>query len=330
MDLSQLKRFVTTVEGGSLGKAAELLNISQPGLSKSIHQLEADFGAKLLDRGPKGVTSTAFGEAVYLRAKRILAEWRHLENERVALFNGLVGHITIGVARGTGFLGRVIPAASARLTNSRYSVHLTVVSGVAEELARALRLGDLDFAVAVLDNVSGSTDLVEEILFYDRCGMFVDAAHPLARGGPVSIEDLVNYCWLFSSDAGSLRDALSTLALSKGVEPRKTVIDSNSVVYLISTLIGSEFVGLLSMDSVEDAVNAGHLVEVVLDPSQRSEVALAAVERPIGFLRRADTTLSPVALALRDDILALCIKLGYPLVANAQAEVASARGVRAG
>ena len=330
MDLSQLKRFVTTVEGGSLGKAAELLNISQPGLSKSIHQLEADFGAKLLDRGPKGVTSTAFGEAVYLRAKRILAEWRHLENERVALFNGLVGHITIGVARGTGFLGRVIPAASARLTNSRYSVHLTVVSGVAEELARALRLGDLDFAVAVLDNVSGSTDLVEEILFYDRCGMFVDAAHPLARGGPVSIEDLVNYCWLFSSDAGSLRDALSTLALSKGVEPRKTVIDSNSVVYLISTLIGSEFVGLLSMDSVEDAVNAGHLVEVVLEPSQRSEVALAAVERPIGFLRRADTTLSPVALALRDDILALCIKLGYPLVANMQAEVASARGVRAG
>jgi hypothetical protein len=89
--------------------------------------------------------------------------------------------------------------------------------------------------------------------------------------------------------------------------------------YLISTLIGSEFVGLLSMDSVEDAVNAGHLVEVVLDPSQRSEVALAAVERPIGFLRRADTTLSPVALALRDDILSLCIKLGYPLVANADA-----------
>ena len=243
MDLSQLKRFVTTVEGGSLGKAAEVLNISQPGLSKSIHQLEADFGAKLLDRGPKGVTSTAFGEAVYLRAKRILAEWRHLENERVALFNGLVGHITIGVARGTGFLGRVIPAASARLTNSRYAVHLTVVSGVAEELTRALRLGDLDFAIAVLDNVSGSTDLVEEVLFYDRCGIFVDSAHPLAGRGPVSIEELVNYCWLFSTDAASLRDALDHLAQSKGVEPRKTIIDSNSVVYLMSTLMGSEFVG---------------------------------------------------------------------------------------
>jgi DNA-binding transcriptional LysR family regulator len=318
MDLSQLKRFVTTVEGGSLGKAAEMLNISQPGLSKSIHQLETDFGAQLLDRGPKGVTSTAFGEAVYLRAKRILAEWRHLENDRVALFNGLVGHITIGVARGTGFLGRVIPAASAKLSQSRYAVHLTVVSGVAEELARALRLGDLDFAVAVLDNVSGPADLVAEVLFYDRCGMFVDAAHPLASAGPISIESLVNYCWLFSTDAASLHDALNGLAQSHGVEPRKTFIDSNSVVYLTSTLIGSDFIGLLSMDSVEDAVNAGHLVEVVLEPLQRAQVAQAAVERPIGFLRRTDTTLSPVALALRDEILALCIKLGYPLVSSAE------------
>jgi DNA-binding transcriptional LysR family regulator len=314
VDLSQLKRFVATFEGGSLGKAAEVLNISQPGLSKSIHQLESEFGAKLLDRGPKGVTPTPFGEAVYIRAKKILAEWRHLENERVALFNGLVGHVTIGVARGTGFVGRVMPAASAKLSNSRYAVHLTVVSGVAEELARALRLGDVDFAVAVLDTVAGNTDLVQEILFYDRCGLFVDAQHPLARSGPVGIEELAKYCWLFSTDAASLRDALSVLAHSNGIEPRNTVIDSNSVVYLVSTLIGSDFVGMLSMDSVEDAVIAGKLVEVVLDPAQRSQVAIAAVERPIGFLRRADTTLSPVALALKDEIRSLCDKLGYPLV----------------
>jgi hypothetical protein len=113
-----------------------------------------------------------------------------------------------------------------------------------------------------------------------------------------------------------LREALAGLAHSKGVEPRKTVIDSNSVVYLTSTLIGSEFIGLLSMDCVEDAVNSGRLVELSLEPSQRTEVAVAAVERPIGFLRRADTTLSPVALALRDEIVSLCIKLGYPLVSE--------------
>src|SRR3569833_1693579 len=132
MDLSQLKRFVTTVEGGCLGLAAELLNISQPGLSKSIHQLEADFGDRLLDRGPKGVTSTAFGEAVYLRAKRILAEWRHLENERVALFNGLVGHVRIKVTHGTGGRGRGGPAAGARRAGGRGAGRRTGGGGGAE------------------------------------------------------------------------------------------------------------------------------------------------------------------------------------------------------
>jgi DNA-binding transcriptional LysR family regulator len=190
------------------------------------------------------------------------------------------------------------------------------VSGVAEELTRALRLGDVDFAVAALDMVEGTADLVQEVLFYDRCGLFVDTRHPLAGRGTVSIEDVTKYCWLFSTDAAPLREALAVLAHSKGLEPRKTMIDSNSVVYLINTLIGSDFVGLLSMDSVEDGVNAGHLVELVLEPAQRSHVAVAAVERPIGFLRRADTTLAPVALALCNEIRALCAKLGYPLVAT--------------
>ncbi|HEY6455547.1 MAG TPA: LysR family transcriptional regulator [Steroidobacteraceae bacterium] len=314
MELNSLKRFIAAAEAGSLGKAAEALSISQPGLSKSIRQLELDFGGKLLDRNAKGVTLTAFGKTVYVRAKRILAEWRHLDNERVALFNGLVGHITVGIARGTGFLGRVIPAVSARLSNERYAVHLTVVSGVAGELTQALRLGDLDFAVAVLEGVKTDADLVQEVLFYDRCGLFADARHPLAGRATSGIRDLAAFCWLCSSDAEPLREALVGLAHGTGVAPRKTLIDSNSVVYLISTLIGSDFVGLLPMDAVEDAIDDGRLVELVLDPEQRSQVAAAAVERPVGFLRRADSALSPVALAFQDEIRSHCLKLGYPLV----------------
>jgi DNA-binding transcriptional LysR family regulator len=314
MDLNNLKRFVAAAEGGSLGKAALALNISQPGLSKSIHQLEVDFGGKLLDRSARGVALTAFGKTAYLRAKRILAEWRHLDNERVALFNGLVGHITVGVARGTGFLGRVIPAVSARLSSERYAVHLTVVSGVANELTQALRLGDLDFAVAILDGVKTDPDLLQEVLFYDRCGLFADARHPLASRATSGIRELATYCWLCSSDADPLREALAALAHSTGVVPRKTLIDSNSVVYLLSTLIGRDLIGLLPMDAVEDAIDDGRLVELALDPEQRSHVTAAAVERPVGFLRRADSALSPVAQAFQDEIRSHCLRLGYPLV----------------
>jgi DNA-binding transcriptional LysR family regulator len=319
MDFAQLKRFIAVVEGGSLGKAADNLSLSQPGLSKSIHQLEAHFGEPLFYRGTKGVTSTELGKAVYRRAKRVLAEWHQLENEHAAICGGLTGHITVGVARGTGFLGRVIPAASAKLSQSRYSVRLTVVSGVAEELVPALQLGKLDFAIAPLDAIVGKPDLVGETLFYDRCGLFVDAKHPLAGGGAVSIEQLTKYTWAYSTDVASYYNALCGLAHSRGVEPRKTTINSNSVIYLGAATIGSDFIGILSMDSVEDQVIAGKLVEVVLKPSQRSQVAMAAVERPMGFLIREDTHLSEAAGALQKEICTLCPALGYPVLPRRKA-----------
>ena len=319
MDFAQLKRFIAVVEGGSFGKAADHLSLSQPGLSKSIHQLEAHFGEPLFYRGTKGVTSTEFGKAVYRRAKRVLAEWHQLENERAAISGGLTGHITVGVARGTGFLGRVIPAASAKLSQSRYSVRLTVVSGVAEELVPALQLGELDFAIAPLDAIVGKPGLVGETLFYDRCGLFVDTNHPLARAGAVSIEQLTKYSWLYSTDVVSYYNALCVLAHSRGVEPRKTTINSNSVIYLGAATVGSDFIGILSMDSVEDHVIAGKLVEVVLKPSQRSQVATAAVERPMGFLMREDAHLSEIAGALQKEIYALCPTLGYPLLPRRKA-----------
>jgi DNA-binding transcriptional LysR family regulator len=314
MDFAQLKRFIAVVESGSLGKAADNLSLSQPGLSKSIHQLEAHFGEPLFYRDTKGVTSTELGKAVYRRAKRVLAEWRQLENERAAISGGLIGHITVGVARGTGFLGRVIPAASAKLSQSRYSVRLTVMSGVADELVATLQLGELDFAIAPLDAIAGKPELVGETLFYDRCGLFVDAEHPLARAGALGIEQLTQYCWLYSTDVVSYYNALCMLAHSRGVEPRKTTINSNSVIYVGAATIGSDFIGILSMDSVEDHVISGKLVEVVLKPSQRSQVAMAAIERPMGFLMRADAHLSELASEMQREIYALCPTLGYPLL----------------
>lgn len=328
MDFAQLKRFIAVVDSGSLGKAADTLSLSQPGLSKSIHQLEAHFGEPLFYRDTKGMISTEFGKAVYRRAKRVLAEWQQLESERAAISGGLTGHITVGVARGTGFLGRVIPAASAKLSQSRYSVRLTVMSGVAGELVASLQQGELDFAIAPLDAIAGKADLVGETLFYDRCGLFVDANHPLCRTGALSIEQLTRYSWLYSTDVVSYYDALCALAHSRGVEPRKTTINSNSVIYVGAATIGSNFIGILSMDSVEDHVIAGKLVEVVLKPSQRSQVAMAAVERPMGFLMRADAHLSEVASAMQREIYALCPALGYPLLPRRSASRANAMVMR--
>lgn len=64
MDLRQLEIFVTAYEKGSLSRAAECLNTSQPNVSKNIRALEEELGRPLLVRSGKGVQPTAFGRAV--------------------------------------------------------------------------------------------------------------------------------------------------------------------------------------------------------------------------------------------------------------------------
>lgn len=79
MELRQLECFVKTAELGSFTKAAALLHISQPALSKSIHLLEQRLGTALFDRKGKKVSLNATGLTVLEHAQRILNECHQIE-----------------------------------------------------------------------------------------------------------------------------------------------------------------------------------------------------------------------------------------------------------
>src|SRR6266705_5520764 len=64
MKLQDLHVFMTVVQAGSMGKAAERLNTSQPNVSRSIAELEHVLGVRLLDRHQQGIIPTEFGRAL--------------------------------------------------------------------------------------------------------------------------------------------------------------------------------------------------------------------------------------------------------------------------
>ena len=65
MDPRKLVYLASVIEQGSLKKAAEQLQVSQPALSTSMHRLETSLGVKLLQRGPTGMVPTPSGELLY-------------------------------------------------------------------------------------------------------------------------------------------------------------------------------------------------------------------------------------------------------------------------
>ena len=73
IELKRLNAFVTVVEAGSITRAAELLFIQQPPLTRLVQGLEQEFGVPLLRRMPRAVIPTEAGEVLLQEAHAVLA-----------------------------------------------------------------------------------------------------------------------------------------------------------------------------------------------------------------------------------------------------------------
>lgn len=96
MDIRQLRYFVSIVEYGSLGKAAEKLYVAQPSLSQQVAKIEADLGVTLLVRSPQGMKPTPAGQALYRHARLVLRQMDQLRQEIKADVGGESGTVAVG------------------------------------------------------------------------------------------------------------------------------------------------------------------------------------------------------------------------------------------
>ena len=79
MNLQKYMAFVKTVEYGSFTKAAEILNYSQSGISRMIHDLEQEWKVTLLERGRGGVSLTSDGMKLLPYAENVCREYEKLQ-----------------------------------------------------------------------------------------------------------------------------------------------------------------------------------------------------------------------------------------------------------
>ena len=112
--LRQLRSLAALAEEGHFGRAAAAVNVSQPALSVQIRELEAALGARLIERGARGVVVTPTGREVVQRARRILDEVSEIE--QVARWDrGLAGRLRLGVVPTVA--PYLLPSALPRLSS---------------------------------------------------------------------------------------------------------------------------------------------------------------------------------------------------------------------
>lgn len=96
MELRELRYFLAVAREGSITKAAELLFITQPSLSKQMQNLEREVGRPLFDRGSRKITLTETGRLLKKRAEEMLALYEKTEREISVPPDEVRGEVFIG------------------------------------------------------------------------------------------------------------------------------------------------------------------------------------------------------------------------------------------
>jgi len=175
--LQQLRYFCAVVEAGSLGRAARLVHVSQPALTKSIHKLEDGVGLRLFDRGG-AMKLTSAGREFLAKVRRMMEESGEMERLVTRLKRAEDGHVVIGCGpmMPEAF---VAPAVSALLRRGE-APQVTIEIGGYMEFAGGLRGGHLDFFVANVTMIEDAPDL-KVYAFPDEEAVWVARpGHPLA------------------------------------------------------------------------------------------------------------------------------------------------------
>jgi DNA-binding transcriptional LysR family regulator len=199
MDIEHLRHFVTVAGRGSIGQACLDLNITQPALTRSLQRLEREIGGKLLDRSPKGVVVTAFGETYLPYAKAIVNEALRAAEELKA-FRGIEkARVRVGIS--PNFVSYLVPEAVQRLFATYPGVTVSLITETYENLTRMLRGYELDIVYSqFLDNpanleVAPGEHIRRETLFDSYSRAYVRADHALAKSKRAALRDLAHYEW---------------------------------------------------------------------------------------------------------------------------------------
>ena len=157
--IRQIQFFLSVIKFNSFIKAAESLNVSQPGVSKAIRELEEILQVKLIKRFTNGIEITEYGRILENYSHLILKDISNAEKEIKSLKDGTIGDINIGVA----FSPRIylVPKATINLQNKYPNINLNIYAGSRSDLILRLLEGKIDlFVSAIVPEDFASTEKV--------------------------------------------------------------------------------------------------------------------------------------------------------------------------
>ena len=233
-----LVRFLTVADAERIVAAADQLAITQPALSRTVAQLEREFGARLFERLPTGVRLTRVGAVVAGHARRILREIEDGEATVAAALAGRSGRVSITAA--PVWLQAVVAPAVHAFHAAFPEVELKLRTATWREGVRLLADGRSDLHCGGIDTGEVLPPFLRRERFLDvTAGIVAARDHPLLAAAP-RIRDLAGWPWIDvdgpgDGDQPSLAGVLDKLRDRTGRPGRAVVRTRSAGLSLLAT-----------------------------------------------------------------------------------------------
>lgn len=265
---------------GTLRATAQVLNQTQPALSKTLGEIEQAFGFELFVRGPRGLAPSPRGEVVLRGASVLLAELGHMFAEASHAASRPKETLRIGAlpfaAHG------LVPGLLRTIHKTSPDLYFEIREGSTTQLFEATAKGDIDAAICTYSKATLSAAQAEQLQFLkiaeERFVVVVPKSHPLCRRKSVNWKHLAEERWVLPRPESLLRNAVEARFLAEGLSAPSPVVVSNSPTTNVKLV--AEGVGLTCVpaSTIGDFERAGKVRRLHIEPEIEA-VAVALFHR---------------------------------------------------
>ncbi|ELZ7176918.1 LysR substrate-binding domain-containing protein [Klebsiella pneumoniae] len=280
--LRHLHTFVAVAQQGTLGRAAETLNLSQPALSKTLNELEQLTGTRLFERGRLGAQLTLVGEQFLTHAVKVLDALNSAGqalNRKEGLNNDIV---RIG-ALPTAALG-ILPTVIGQFHKQQKDITLQVATMNNTMLLAGLKSGEIDIGIGRMSDPELMSGLNYELLFLESLKLVVRPGHPLLQE-TVTLSRVMEWPVVVSPKGTVPRQNAEALLQSQGCKMPAGCIETLSASLSRQLTVDFDYVWFVPSGAVKDDLRRGVLTAL--------PIATQGAGEPIGILTRVDATLTP-------------------------------------
>ncbi|MGQ4599837.1 LysR substrate-binding domain-containing protein [Nocardia sp. R6R-6] len=296
LKLRHLTLIAAIADEGSLIATAKALHVTQPAVTRALHEVEQILEVPLFDRGPRGVTPTIFGESFIEHARSVLAQLRQAGGQIDLLTRAEIGRVRVGThLAGSNIL---LPRAIASLKAQHPKLIVAVQEATPDLLYDSLLTGRTDLVIGRL-RAEPPQQLCQERLYVEPMQLVTRADHPARDFDLPQLSQLLDFPWIMPVEQTSLRSELESLFVAEGLPLPENRVECTSILIVRELLLSTDMIAVLP--------------QLIIRSDKRLAVLqtkLHALSRSVGVTMRSRAPMVPAAQMLLQHLRVAAAALG--------------------